>query len=440
MGQLAIPDHPNRYRLANELHARPFPEIEAPCRAAHLAIKQPVNAADRDKGRDLAHLIALLDRYGAPHPPPGANHYSGSIGRALLKWEMHTEFVTYTLFAEDVAERPFSGGLFDLFPSDWLAEAPGALVTSCIVRVESVVPEAVAARLEGDAARWFVAESLAVARVVDGEAVIAADFRIDENGNSRMAVFARPGISRRRLGRIVQRLLEIETYKAMSMLTLPTARAVATAVARLDRELSEVVAAMAAEGGGEADTLDRLLKMAAEIEYLASTAAFRFGAAGAYEAIVNQRIQVLREERVGGRQLFSEFMTRRYDPAMRTCRSAKERLDELSARAERASDLLRTRVDVANQAQNVEVLRAMDKRAALQLRLQETVEGLSVVAISYYAVNLAAGVLAPLGERAGWSKAAVLAALTPPVVAVVWLMVRRIRSRIAARHGHEPGG
>ena len=152
---------------------------------------------------------------------------------------------------------------------------------------------------------------------------------------------------------------------------------------------------MAAESGHEAETLDRLLKIAAEIEHLASTGAFRFGAAGAYEAIVNQRIQVLREERIGGRQLFGEFMMRRFDPAMRTCRSAKERLDELSGRAERAANLLRTRVDVANQAQNVEVLRAMDRRAAMQLRLQETVEGLSVVAISYYAVNLRRARLRP---------------------------------------------
>jgi uncharacterized membrane-anchored protein len=120
---------------------------------------------------------------------------------------------------------------------------------------------------------------------------------------------------------------------------------------------------------------------------------------------------------------------------MRTCRSAKARLDELSARAERAADLLRTRVDVANQQQNVEVLRGMDRRAALQLRLQETVEGLSVVAISYYAVNLAAGLVAPLGERIGWSKSAILAGLTLPVVGLVWLMVRRIRARIESREG-----
>lgn len=435
MTHLAIPDHPERYRLANELHARPFPELTAPCRAVHLAIKAPSGAAERDRGLDLAHLTALLDRYGAPHPAPGANHYSGRLGRAFLKWEMHTEFVTYTLFADQVSDRPFSGALFELFPPEWLAAAPGVVVTSCIVRVEGVAPEDLEGVLDAGLPKWFVLESLAAAQVLDGDALIATDFRIDENGHIRMAVLARPEIGRRRLGRIVQRVLEIETYKAMAMLTLPQARTTAGAVARLDRRLSEVVASMAARSGQEAETLDELLRIAAETEHLASASAFRFGAAEAYEAIVTQRIQVLREERIGGRQLFGEFMMRRFDPAMRTCRSAKARLDELSARAQRAADLLRTRVDVANQARNVEVLRAMDRRAALQLRLQETVEGLSVVAISYYAVNLAAGLLAPLGERLGWSKTTLLAALTVPVVALVWLMIRRIHKRITLRDG-----
>jgi uncharacterized membrane-anchored protein len=436
MAQLALEDYPDRYKLVNELHARPFPELSAPCRAVYLAIKEPQNAAERDRSRDFAHLIALLDRHGAPHPAPGADHYSGTIGRGFLKWEMHTEFVTYTIFAEGISERPFSGEFFRLFPADWLAQAPGRVVTSAIVRIESVPLEDLERRVAEDFQKWFVPESLAVSRVVDGEAVIGADFRIDENGHSRMAVLAMPGIGQRRLGRIVQRLLEIETYKCMAMLTLPQARRVAGAVARLDRQLSDIVAGMSGEGGGESETLDQLLKMSAEIEYLSATSAFRFGAAGAYEAIVNQRIQVLREERIGGRQLFAEFMTRRFDPAMRTCRSAQERLNELSARAERAANLLRTRVDVANQAASQETLRAMDRRAALQLRLQETVEGLSVVAISYYAVNLAAGLLAPLTDRLGFDKPLMLALLTIPVVLLVWAGVRRIRSRIAGRDGH----
>jgi uncharacterized membrane-anchored protein len=431
MAQLALDDYPDRFALVNELHARPFPELAAPCRALHLAIKQPVKAADREL--DRAHLIALLDRYGAPHPAPGASHYSGPLGRSFLKWELHTEFVTYTLFAEGVAPQPFSGDMFALFPADWLAEAPGLVLTSSLVRIEAADRERQEALMDSEFLRWFVPESLAVSRVVDGEAVIAGDFRIDEHGHSRFAVLARPDIGRRRLGRIVLRLLEIETYKCAAMLTLPLAREVAGAVARIDGELSALVEHMSAETGHEPDTLDRLLKMAAEIEHLASASAFRFGAAGAYEVIVNQRIQVLREERIGGRQLIGEFMTRRFDPAMRTCRSAKERLTELSDRAERAANLLRTRVDVANQQQNVEILRAMDQRAAMQLRLQQTVEGLSVVAISYYAVNLAGTLLAPLAEPAGMDKTNLLALLTIPVVLVVWLMVRRIRRHIGRR-------
>jgi uncharacterized membrane-anchored protein len=432
MGQLALDDHPSRYALVNELHARPFPELSAPCRAVYLAIKPPENAAERDKAADFAHLLALLDRYGAAHPAPGASHYSGQVGRNFLKWEMHTEFVTYTLFGDDVSSTPFSGEMFRLFPADWLKAAPGRVVTSAVVRVDKTAEDEIEAHL-ADFQRWFVPESLAVSRVLDGDAVIASDFRLDENGHSRIAVLAAPGIGARRLGRIVQRLLEIETYKAMAMLTLPQARMVATAVARLDRELSDIVATMAEGSGHEPETLDQLLRMAAEIEYLSSSTAFRFGAAEAYEAIVSQRIQVLREERLGGRQVFNEFMMRRFDPAMRTCRSAKARLDELSARAERAANLLRTRVDVANQTQNQETLRAMDRRAALQLRLQETVEGLSVVAISYYAVNLAAGLVAPATERLGLDKTAVLALLTLPVVVTVWLFVRRIRRGIADR-------
>ncbi len=430
MPKLALDDYPGRYQLANELHARPFPDLRAPSRAALIAIKQPEGAAERDRAADRAHLIALLDRYGAPHPPPGASHWSGQVGQAVLTWEMHTEFVTYTVFAENGRGEPFGDDALRLFPADWLAAAPGRLVTSCLVWIQAAAPDEIEALLARELPAWFVAESLAVARVSEGDAVVAGDFRIDAGGNTRFAVLCRPGIGPRRLGRIVQRLLEVEIYKSMAMLTLPRAREVATAVARLDRELSDSVAAMATGGGPEAETLDRLLKIAAELELLASTAAFRFGAAGAYEAIVAQRIQVMREERIGGRQLLAEFMLRRFDPAMRTCRSAKARLDELSDRAGRAANLLRTRVDVANQAQNVEVLRAMDRRAALQLRLQETVEGLSVVAISYYGVKLVAGVLAPPAEALGLSKAVVLAGLTVPVVALVWYMVRRIRARI----------
>ena len=132
-----IEDHPLRYSLSNELHARPFPSLDAPCFAVYLAIKEPKDAAGRDRAKDRAHLVALLDRFGAQHPKEGATHWFGEMGKYRLKWEQHTEFVTYTLFGDGVADKPFDPSLFKVFPAEWLAQAPGARITSALIRVET---------------------------------------------------------------------------------------------------------------------------------------------------------------------------------------------------------------------------------------------------------------------------------------------------------------
>ena len=177
-------------------------------------------------------------------------------------------------------------------------------------------------------------------------------------------------------------------------------------------------------------TLKALLEISAELETLAAQSSFRFGATWAYEAIVNERIEALRETRHEGRQTFAEFMMRRYQPAMRTVRSAEERLAAMSNRGVRAANLLRTRVDVERSAQNQALLESMDKRSDLQLRLQRTVEGLSVVAISYYAVSLAGYLLYPLEEPTGLSRGFLTAIVTVPVVLLVWAMIRRLRKEV----------
>lgn len=422
-----IEDHPLRYKLANELHARPFPSMVAPSEAAYVAFKQPEMAANRDRGADIEHLYKLLDRHGAPHPQPGATHYYGQIGRHWLKWEQHTEFVTYTIFSEGVQDRPFDPRAFDPFPQDWLEEAPGQRITSVLLRIEERPDDAIVRANLGD---WFVPESLAVSVVLDNAAIMAGDFRIDPNGHMRFAVFASDTISERRVGRIVQRLCEIETYKSMSMLGFARVRSMGAQLAELDTRLTELVGAMSAPASKAEETLQALLAISAEFETLSARSSFRFAATSAYEALVNQRIESLREERYDGRQSFAEFMMRRYQPAMRTVKSAQDRLDAMSSRGVRAADLLRTRVDVERSAQNQSLLASMDKRSDLQLRLQRTVEGLSVVAISYYAVSLVAYLLYPLSEALGLSKGMLTALVTLPVVAAVWWMVRRLRQAV----------
>lgn len=423
-----IDDHPLRYALVNELHARPFPSLEVPSHAVYFAVKQPVDAHNRDRAADTAHLLALLDRHGAARPPEDATHHGARIGRHDLKWESHTEFVTYSAFGRGVGERAFSPAEAEVFPPDWLAAAPGTRIAACLIRVEPLPEDLnlVRARL----GEWFVPESLACSWVLDEAAIIAGDFQIDPAGLMRFAVFVRPGTGARRVGRIVQRLCEIETYRAMSMLGLGRARELTGRLNALDPELSELVAALSNKGRGAEDTLDKLLGISAELETLAVRHTFRFGATGAYEALVNQRVGILRETRFNGRQGFGEFMTRRYDPAMRTVKSAERRLGQMAARAARAGELLRTRVDVERSGQNQRLLESMDRRADIALRLQHTVEGLSVVAISYYAVNLATYLLQPAADAFHWSKPALTAGLVPAVVLGVWLMIRRVRRAI----------
>ncbi|MCY4335152.1 MAG: DUF3422 domain-containing protein [Litoreibacter sp.] len=430
-----IEDHPLRYELANELHARPFPSLKAPCGAAFLAIKQPVDASARDRDADRAHLISLLDRYGAPHPKPGATHWFGQLGRYQLKWESHTEFVTYTLFSEGVPERAYDGTVFAAFPDDWLAEAPGVRMTSALVRILPHPGDDAIFKVLGD---WFVPESLACARMLDDSVTVAGDFRIDENGHMRFAVFASEECGPRRLGRVVQRVCEIEIYKTTSMLGLSRVRGMGRDLTAIDETLTHIMTNMNSEMNGgpvkeamPADqALDALLQVSAELEALAAKSSYRFAATRAYAAIVEQRIDVLREENFRGLQKFGEFMARRFDPAIRTVIASEERIKAMSARATRASDLLRTRVDVERSAQNQSLLESMDKRADLQLRLQKTVEGLSVVAISYYAVNLVLYMAEPLGDAAGLSKLVLTALTTPLVILGVWWMVRRIRDQM----------
>ena len=416
-------DHPLRYRLSSELHARPFPFISVPQMVVFLALKSTRNAAGQST--DLEQLGALLDHYGAPKPQEGANHHFGDLGKYQLKWEQHTEFSTYTIFYSGLSDRAFDPAEFEVFPQNWLAQVTGTRITSALLRVMPRPEDdaAIGASLE----EWFVAESLAAANVLDGAAMVSGDFRIDQAGHLRFAVFVSPETGQRRVGRIVQRLCEIDTYKAMSMLGFASVRDFAAELSAHDAQLGDLIGAMRGSGAKVEETLHDLLDVSVSLEQLTARTSYRFAATAAYEALVTQRISALREERFLGRQGFGEFMMRRYEPAMRTVKSTKERLTAMSDRALRAAELLRTRVDVERSAQNQEILASMDKRSDLQLRLQRTVEGLSVVAVSYYAVSLASYLIYPASGPLGISKGVLTSMITLPVVISVWWFLRRLR-------------
>jgi uncharacterized membrane-anchored protein len=179
--------------------------------------------------------------------------------------------------------------------------------------------------------------------------------------------------------------------------------------------------------------LGRLTRLAADIERSVAKTTFRFGAAAAYYRLVRQRIDELREIRLAGFPTIREFMERRLAPAMATCETIMHRQEDLSGRIARNSQLLRTRVDIELERQNQAVLEQMNRRAKLQLRLQETVEGLSIVAITYYGSQLVnylskggKDLIAPLTPE-------LVTAVSIPVIAgLVYLGLRRMRRSVAA--------
>ncbi len=414
-----IRQHPLRFALTNELHARPFPIVDPPHQVTHLAFLRGEGSAAADR----SHLAQLCRRHGIDPPDEQASHFAADFGSFRLKWERHHEFTTCTLFRAGLPADPFDDVAARAVPADWLQAIPGDLLVALHLAVKPGTDGGTDPAALG---RWFVPDSLCGATVGRGAVELWTDFRIHADGATRMLVTG-PAIDPRRVGRLVQRLCEIETYRTLALLGLPQARGIAPRVAAIDRQSSVLTAEVAGTGGPEQDEalLGRLMTLAAEVEGIVSSTAYRFSASTAYHALVESRLERLAETPIPGYQTMREFMDRRLVPAMRTCATMEKRLDQLSWCISRCANLLRTRVDIALERQNRDLLSSMDRRARLQLRLQETVEGLSVAAISYYVVSLLGYVVKPLDGGAAGS---VMAAAVPLVAFAVWMVTRRVRA------------
>ena len=423
-------NHPQRYLLSNEIHARPPPELATPERLSYIAINYNADAGNMAI-EDLARLCVI---WGVQSPTGEVTHFNAVHSNLRLKWERHTEFVTYTFSRNGDFERPFENPVIMLVNEEWLATLSGKLVVAihlAVQRNQTFIPDL--REVVGE----FGDNYLVGAKVAGGNGIVLTDLMIHADEFSRMLLMD-VKLGKRQGGRTVQRLLEIETYRIMALLGLPVARATAAMLGGAERDLAEITLLMAQDSThDEPALLVRLTRLAATVESEVAANSFRFGASRAYYDLTKRRIAELREERLAGVQTIEEFMDRRLAPAMATCGSVEKRQLDLSERIARASDLLRTRVDIEREQQNQALLASMNRRARMQLRLQQTVEGLSIAAITYYVVGLV-GYVAKALKEAGvpLSVELVTGASIPIVVLAIWLAVRRVRKHL----GVEPEG
>lgn len=410
--------HPERAAVMGEVHARPFHALETPARLLHFALS--TTDAEALAGRDA--VAEFCRAHALPELADGAKHHLVRLNDGTLRWEQHGEFTTYTFGRKVGGGRPFDPEAQNLVSAFARLPRPGRLLVATDLHV-------MGAGLEVPLEGVFDVSSLAAASVHGGRAMVATDFRL-RGDYVRYLVLDR-GLDAALAGALAVRLLEIETYRVLALLGLPVAQRLSPAVAEAEAELAEISLAMAQAVGLEYDHLlvDRLTALAARAEAQAAGAAFRFGASRAYDSIVQQRLVAIGEEAVDARPSLSAFLSRRLSPAMRTCSTLQERQRELSRKMSRTANLLRTRVDVEIERQNRDLLRSMNNRTRLQLRLQHTVEGLSIAAISYYVVGLGAYVFKAAHETRLLPVDPVIAtaAFVPVAILAIALVLRRIR-------------
>ena len=418
-----------RILISNEWHARPGLRQAPPMRCSHVvALREESSTIEEARER----FGEFCRKHGASEPPPGSRQHTVSIGNCQLKWEGHTEAVSHTVMVPGNGLPPYSETALDMLDREKRDELIGDMFIG--VSVEVLPPTG-----EDDPQGAELARSLLGSDTVRGglmsteQAAVWSSFRLDADGFLRILVVDL-GITEGRLSRLLQRILEIESYRILAMMALPRAREAMASLGRLEPELSDVMARLEKDRSEQyqEQALRKITGIAASVEQIVTTHAYRFAAARAYSAIVERRAVEIDEHKIGGYQSYTNFLLRSLQPAMRTCDATERRANELAERVARAANLLNTMVDMVQKKQNQELLHSMAERARLQLRLQQAVEGFSIFAISYYAVGLlgygfkaikAAGV--PVND-------AILTGLAAPLVfALVWVLVRSVRRRLS---------
>ena len=423
-------EHPWRRAVLAEMHLRPFLAYPTPHRFHHFAFL----VTPKEARREAERIIALCDEHGIEPPASGARFHTVSFDSWTLRWEQHSEFSSYSWATQRNADEPFAISseavrreFADMMP-------PGQLLVSLSL---ALVPYKEGTNPPEE---LFDRASLTAIEAAGGLARASTDFRPDDTGSVRILV-EDFGLSPTRAGRLVQRLIELETYRCLALLGLPAARAADPVVRKIEDALHEASLEMAKTHDHHASQalLERLTMLSAELETSIATTSFRFGATRAYSEIVRARLQVVREQEYSGYISFSRFLRRRFNPAIATCTAMQARQTAVSERIAHAVDLLRTRIQLDVEQQNRELLSSMNRRSEMQLRLQQTVEGLSVAAVSYYVVGLV-GYAVKGFKESGWLPKSLSAELlvglsVPLVIALVWSTL--ILARNSWTHGND---
>ena len=88
------PEHPQRVRLSDEVHARPPPALATPSRITHVSCL--IDPAQRQA--EIRHVAELCQSFGVEWHGPQGNHFQVRLEDLDFTWERHGELqLRYTI-------------------------------------------------------------------------------------------------------------------------------------------------------------------------------------------------------------------------------------------------------------------------------------------------------------------------------------------------------
>ncbi|GAB58097.1 DUF3422 family protein [Rheinheimera nanhaiensis] len=417
MSGLQHRSHPLRDILDKELQQRTFPALTAPCRLCQFMLT--VTPASRSS--ELSFMQQLASAQGS-HFSETAQDVNLPLFGGTLRFEKHGEFSSY-IFIQPAHDKQLFDDPLDFLPAkDWLGQIPGQIFR--VVQLSIITP-AQLTKL-GNIDRLFNQDNCISSRLAGQQARIWTDFQKHAEGAGRMLLLDQ-GLTPAALGRLVQQLFDLGNYRKLSLLGWPVARQALAKLNLLEQQLSDITQRIEHKNNADERLLNEITTMAAQTEHLIADNSSRLQATAAYYQLTLDRLKSLNETPIDGMLSLQDFTERRLTPAFRTSESVVFRQNALSGRLGRSTELLRTRINLTLEQQNQQLLASMDKRAKLQLHMQQMVEGLSLVAISYYALQLTDKALNALSfwfatfDLALWQSLSVPAVLLSVGLLFVWL-------------------
>jgi len=443
-------DHPLRQVLHEEVHSRP-PVAQWP-KERILSQAFLLDAASRQLQIDW---IECLSNAFSKKASGSQDHFFRSIElspapqRIIIKWELHGEFASIAAIVQQSAL--VDGPLMNTRQST-LAQLNAVLQKMNCPPIEASGGQRIAAIDIAFEDRALFNDAEEVSALFNGNTLIGSYIMsnrraqlwtdLDLNDDGFISYYVpHHTLGSRQAGRVARRITEVETYRMAAMLAFPVAKSLSlplrnaeSALAQMSKEIALMQTDTGVQLKKNGEFLADLSQLASKTEQWISEFGLRFTAAEAYSQLVNKNLAELHEEAIPGIQTLVEFMDRRFQPAMGTCLWTQRRLKELSDRVSRTTQTLRTRIEFVNEEQTQALLASMDKRAKLQLRMQETVDSLSVLVLTYYLVGLLFYV-AKGGKEAGLPVyPEITAAIAAPIVAILFFIISKRRRARNARN------